>query len=108
MQLLYSSADKAEPMDVDSFQKLLVAARSVGVVRPASLSAFVVKHSVESKEVPPTTDDGGNAEVGDQEGEMPEMGVKGFINKLLDCFWRLYGTRCTNQTVAPVCSGGCL
>lgn len=112
VQLLISVTAKAEPMDVDSFQELLVVARSVGAVRPFSLCSFIGKHSVDAKQVCLTEETGNdvvnseNDEVKDGINDTLEMKVTQFVNKLMECFWQLYAARCTSQTVAAVCSGG--
>ena len=93
-------------MDVDSFRNLLGAARSVGVVRPTNFSSFIANHPVEPKQTDQTEDASGDNETKDQAEETPELRVQAFISKLMDCFWKLYGTRCTNPTVSAVCSGG--
>jgi E3 ubiquitin-protein ligase UBR4 len=106
VQLLDSSSAQTEPMDVDSFQNLLGGARSVGTVRPTNLSSFIADRPVGWRQPGQSEDVNGDGGSEDQLEETPELRVKSFISKLMDCFWKLYSTRCTNPTISAVCSGG--
>ncbi|XP_031761327.1 E3 ubiquitin-protein ligase UBR4 isoform X1 [Xenopus tropicalis] len=99
VQCLSSCAREAKDLDPDVFQRLVITARSIAIMRPNNLV-----HFTDSK-LPV-----GDAESG-EEGKEAQRATDGdeaysFITQLVSQFWKLHASKPKNAFLAPACLPG--
>ncbi|XP_069096233.1 E3 ubiquitin-protein ligase UBR4 isoform X5 [Pleurodeles waltl] len=97
VQCLNSCNKEGKDLDPEIFQRLIITARSIAVMRPSNLVSFT-----ESRVVSTDTE---SAEDGKEMQKTSEEGCS-FITQLVGHFWKLHASKPKNAFLAPACLPG--
>ncbi|CAL1532573.1 unnamed protein product [Lymnaea stagnalis] len=113
MSCLISTASTDVPdMDVETFQHMLVTARSVSVCRPMNLVKFAETQDAGIQSLEVTDLEEKQTEKKERKSEATTLyslteAEKGhFTSRLVEIFWRLHSAKPSNPMLAPVCLPG--
>ncbi|KAM6976924.1 E3 ubiquitin-protein ligase UBR4 [Aplochiton taeniatus] len=95
VQCLSSCCQEGKELDPDVFQRLVITARSIAIMRPSNLVHFTETRPLQSEME--MTEDG---------PKPPERESCHFIMQLVNNFWKLHALKPKNAFLAPACLPG--
>ncbi|XP_065141997.1 E3 ubiquitin-protein ligase UBR4 isoform X2 [Paramisgurnus dabryanus] len=98
VQCLNSSCKEGKELDPDVFQRLVITARSIAIMRPNNLV-----HFTESRLPQSDTDAGDDGKDGLKQADTESCS---FIMQLVSNFWKLHALKPKNAFLAPACLPG--
>ncbi|XP_033643062.1 E3 ubiquitin-protein ligase UBR4-like [Asterias rubens] len=108
------SQEELHQLDPEAYQRLVVTARSVAVVRPINLVRFADacqsftarKSDLELTDLEANEDESTMETTNSKLTELTDQEAKHFLSRMLEAFWRLHAARPANTMLAPACLPG--